>query len=122
MNRRGNGVVAGLGLTCLLVVAACGSDAKAKSGISIDTLGGTTGTACPVPFEASASASGIDNPSPAVGSVMVGAATGTAPTVPARQGTAPVEAADAVHVECTLHLSDGGEADLVLIAARDDAA
>ncbi len=110
-----------LGVTCLVLAAACGSDAKAKSGISIDTLAATTGTACPVPLEASASASGVDNSTPATGSVVVGAAGGTDPTT-GPPGTSPIDAADAVMVECTLTLTDGGTVDLVLIAARTDAA
>ena len=55
-----------------VVVAACGSDDKPTSGITIETLAAATGTACPVAFEVSADNSGIDTPSPATGSVVVG--------------------------------------------------
>lgn len=112
-----------MGLTALLLTAACESSSKAKSGITIDTLAAASGTACPVPLDVAADNSGIDTPSPATGSVEVGlsvddstAGAGTAP------GTSPIAAADGVAVRCTLTLADGTSVDLLLVAARTDAA
>jgi len=103
-----------------VVVAACGSDDKPTSGVTIETLAAATGTACPVAFEVSADNSGIDTPSPATGSVVVGhpditAAAGSSPSL------SPIDAADGVIVTCSLQLA-GGPLELMLVAARTDAA
>ena len=106
-----------LGLAALI---GCGSTTKPKSGITIDTLAAATGTACPVPLDVAADNSGIDTPSPATGSVVVGHQA-TDPTMDG-ESESPIDAADGVEVGCTLTLDDGTNVDLLLVAARTDAA
>lgn len=123
MKRKGSsGFAVSVGLACLVLVAGCGSDDKPTSGISIDTLSGTTGTACAVPLDAAATNSGVEGTSPAQGSVLVGDPVVVDPSTAIPQGTSPVDAADAVEVTCTMQVSTGGQIDLTLIAARTDAA
>jgi hypothetical protein len=120
---RGRRLGRAVGLTAILLVGACGSSSKPKSGISIDTLAAASGTACPVPLEVAADNSGIDTPTPATGSVEVGLAVDdSTPASRTQPGTSPIEAADGVAVRCTLTLADGTPLALLLVAARTDAA
>jgi hypothetical protein len=121
MRRRGRSPAIVVGVACILVLGGgCSSDSKPKSGITIDTLAASTGTACPVPFEVAADNSGIDTPNPATGEVRVGhpstEVTGSTPS------TTPLAEADGVEVDCTLQLADGTSVDLLLVAARSDGA
>lgn len=102
-------------------LAACGSDEKPKSGITIETLAASQGTACPVPLEVSADNSGIDTPSPATGSVIIGHVD-ESDTTPTTAPLSALDAADGVAVSCTLPLADGSAVELYLVAARTDAA
>lgn len=97
-------------------LVACRSDGKASSGITLETLSATSGTACPLPFDVVASTTGVDSSTAASGSV-VGGHLGDSTSVAEFPAT-DAEAVDGVAVSCSLEMRDGGEVTLLLLAGK----
>ena len=100
-----------------IVASGCSSDRRPSSGITIDTLAASTGTACSVPLDAAVTASGVERTEAATGSVDV-ARSFTSTTTDAPSDSTLLDALDAISVRCSVVLGDGSELRLLLVAGR----
>lgn len=100
-----------------IVAPGCSSDRHPSSGITIDTLAASTGTACPVPLDAAATASGVERTNASTGSVQV-ARSYSSTTTDAPSDTTTLDALNAISVLCSVVLDDGNEVRLLLVAGR----
>ncbi len=110
----------------MLAVAGCASAPAKRSGITIETLSASTGTGCPVPLDAAASAAGLDRAGTAAGTVDATRSDSTAAAGPAADpagdpvATSALDAAGGVVVSCAVTLEGGDTLHATLVAVRRD--